>query len=100
MNDFDPFEVLGIVPTDDDAVIRAAYLAGVRSHPPDRDPEEFQRVRRAYDAVRDRGRRFDRRMFGPDALSSVREIVSLVADERGYTGPEAWLKVAAGGRSR
>ncbi len=39
-------------PTSADA-IRRAYLRSVRKHPPERDPEGFQRVRQAYDLLRD-----------------------------------------------
>ena len=56
MND-DPFAVLGLDESDDDDAIKRKYLALVRIYPPDREPERFQLVRRAYEAVGDeRGR--------------------------------------------
>lgn len=55
----DPYEVLGVPPDASDAAIRAAYFAQVRAHPPERDPAVFQRVRAAYDLLRDPERRRD-----------------------------------------
>lgn len=47
------FSVLGVeAPTSAEA-IRRAYLRLVRKHSPERDPEGFQRVREAYDLLRD-----------------------------------------------
>ncbi|MGF1529523.1 MAG: DnaJ domain-containing protein [Candidatus Competibacterales bacterium] len=49
----DPFVVLG-VPEDAAAdAIQRAYLAAVRAHPPERDPEGFQAIRTAYECLKD-----------------------------------------------
>src|SRR5216684_4292839 len=50
-------QVLAIEAESGDAEIRAAYLRKVKEHPPDRDPQEFERVRDAYEMLRDRRRR-------------------------------------------
>ena len=47
----DPFAVLGVDETADDEAIKRRYLALVRAWPPDREPEKFQALRRAYEAV-------------------------------------------------
>ena len=49
----DPFQILGIAPSATEAEIRAAWRARVREHPPERDSEGFERVRAAYEQVRD-----------------------------------------------
>lgn len=49
----DPFDVLGVTPDVDDAGLKRAYFAKVREHPPEKDPEGFQRVRAAFEALRD-----------------------------------------------
>lgn len=49
----DPFTTLGVTPDADEAQIRARYLELVRQHPPERDPEKFQEIRKAFDAVKD-----------------------------------------------
>lgn len=48
-----PFEVLGISIGADEATVRARYLELVRQYPPDRDPDMFTKVRRAYEAASD-----------------------------------------------
>ena len=45
----DPTDVLGISPEATDEDIRAAYLLKVREYPPDRSPEQFEKVREAYE---------------------------------------------------
>ena len=55
----DPFVVLGIHDDADDEAIKQRYLALVRSFPPDREPERFQEVRRAYEAVRGQRERLE-----------------------------------------
>lgn len=93
-----PFAVLGIEATADDAAVRAAYLAAVRRSPPDRDPEGFRRVREAYEAVRDEERRLALRVFGPAPLERLASLLDAVADERRFVGPGPWLDVLRGDR--
>ncbi|MEX0867276.1 MAG: J domain-containing protein [Pirellulales bacterium] len=49
----DPFQVLGISPDADEEQVRARYLDLVKQYPPDRNPEEFRKIRSAFEAVRD-----------------------------------------------
>ena len=49
----DPFGVLGLGPDATDADIRAAWRRAAREHPPETDPSGFERVRAAYERVRD-----------------------------------------------
>lgn len=53
----DPYAVLGLAPTATAAEIKAAYFARVRTHPPERDPEMFKRIRAAYESLRDPDKR-------------------------------------------
>ena len=48
----DPFAVLGVDENAGDEAIKQRYLALVRAHPPDREPDRFQEFRRAYEAIR------------------------------------------------
>ena len=45
----DPREVLGVSQDAGEEEIRAAYVRKVKEHPPDRSPEEFERIRNAYE---------------------------------------------------
>ena len=47
----DPYRILGVAVTADDAAIRAVYLAAIRDCPPERDRARFERVRAAYEAI-------------------------------------------------
>lgn len=73
----DPFTVLDVGEDAGDDDIRERYLALVRAFPPDRDPERFQAVRAAYDAVRDVRRRLETRLLSRSeaALSRLRGAV-------------------------
>ena len=88
-----PLDVLGVTPGASMDDIRAAYLARVKEHPPDRDPENFERIRDAYQALVD--------SRNPDAQSSHQLDPSMWLSEmlkgeedrtRRFPGPDAWLK--------
>ena len=44
-------EAIGVEPGVDDKALRRAYLRAVKAHPPERDPDGFQRVRAAYELL-------------------------------------------------
>lgn len=88
-----PFAVLGLDEDASDAAVRAAYLVAVRAHPPDRDPAGFQRIREAYDAIRDEDRRVELRLFGPPPLDRLEALLEAFPDERRHVGPDPWLAV-------
>ena len=48
-----PHEVLALKPGASPEEIRKAYLALVRQHPPDRDPEKFREIYAAYQLLND-----------------------------------------------
>jgi curved DNA-binding protein CbpA len=48
----DPYRILGIDQDADDAAVEAAYLAGIKRCPPERDPACFEALRTAYEALR------------------------------------------------
>lgn len=47
----DPFSVLEIAPTLDQARVKRAYFSELQKHPPHTDPEGFRRLRTAYEAL-------------------------------------------------
>jgi len=59
----DPYLVLGVERDADDEAVHAAYLAAVRDCPPERDPERFEAVRRAYERIRTRRDRLAFELF-------------------------------------
>jgi curved DNA-binding protein CbpA len=48
-----PYLILRVSPRAGDAEIRRAYLDAVRRFPPEREPERFQTISRAYEQIRD-----------------------------------------------
>ena len=49
----DPFEVLGLPENAEASEVRARYLELIKRYPPERDPEQFQRIRAAFEATHD-----------------------------------------------
>jgi curved DNA-binding protein CbpA len=71
----DPFELLDVPATADDAAIRARYLELVRRWSPERAPERFAAVRAAYEQVRDRDARLRRRLFDAGRTASLDSVI-------------------------
>jgi curved DNA-binding protein CbpA len=61
----DPYLLLGVAETADDATIEAAYRAAIRRHSPEQDPEGFQALQAAYDKIATRRRRLAFALFDP-----------------------------------
>ena len=75
----DPYQVLGVDASADSQQIRARYLALVREHPPERNPEKFAEIRAAYDSLRDPVVRLQNRLFD---LRTADTFDTLLASER------------------
>ena len=87
----DPRILLGVGPESTDDEIRAAYLRKLKQFPPDRNPEEFERVRDAYQQLRDRRRRVEHALFDCDPEARLESLLE-GARERKYAGIEPWLR--------
>jgi curved DNA-binding protein CbpA len=74
--DENPYQVMGLAYTATEQEIRGAYFKLVREHPPERDPDQFKRIRAAYDVLRDPARRAEWELLvavqPPDPLPSRR----------------------------
>jgi DnaJ-class molecular chaperone len=77
----DPFTTLGVGADATDAEVRAAWLAAVRAHPPDRDPEGFQRAREAFELLSDQEVRVARRLFGRPGLRTFGDLARFFETE-------------------
>jgi curved DNA-binding protein CbpA len=73
--------------------IRAAYLKKVQQHPPERSPEEFERVRDAYEELRDPRQRARKLLFGDEALPPLVHLLEGKRAARRFVGPKPWLAV-------
>ena len=92
----DPRGVLGVNQDAGQEEIRAAYVRKVKEHPPDRSPEEFERIRDAYDSLRDPRRRMRDGLLSADPLAPLVSVIELKARKRRFAGPQPWLEVLKG----
>jgi curved DNA-binding protein CbpA len=87
----DPLEILGLAPGAGDEEIRAAYLRGVRAHPPDRDPQQFERIRDAYAMLQDPRQRALRRLLAVDPRLPLPALLEGRPEPRRFVGPGPWI---------
>lgn len=66
------FEVLGLKPGAGEDEIKRAYFRLVRQYPPEKDPEKFQRIRRAYEILKEGPPAVDELVFPIPEDPSVR----------------------------
>jgi curved DNA-binding protein CbpA len=93
MTNEDPRQILEIEAEAGDEEIRAAYLRKVKQYPPDRAPREFERVRDAYEMLRDPRRRTRLMLLAADPKQPLVSLLDGLKPQRQFTGPEAWLAV-------
>ena len=89
----DPREVLGIPPDAGEEEIRAAYLRKVKEYPPDHAPEEFEKVRNAFDTLRDPRKRALAMLHASDPGAPLTCVLDGRAPRRLFAGPQPWREV-------
>ncbi len=77
----------------DGQALRAAYVRQVKAHPPDTDPEGFERIRDAYELLRDPQRRLRHQLLGADPVAPLVELLDDGHDRGRYVGPGPWIEV-------
>ncbi len=88
-----PHEILGVRADASEAEVRAAWLEKVKEFPPERDAAEFERIRDAYDALRDPRRIAKAAIF---SIAFSKPTVSLLdgkSERRNFAGPDLWRNV-------
>lgn len=89
----DPTAILGVSAEAGDQEIRQAYLQKVKEFPPDRSPEQFERVRDAYETLRDPRRRTQRMLLAVDPDAPLASLLGGENDDRRFVGLDPWLAV-------
>jgi curved DNA-binding protein CbpA len=89
----DPREVLGISPSAGEEEIRAAYLRKVKEYPPDQAPEEFEKVRNAFETLRDPRKRTLAMLHASDPRAPLTSVLDGRAPRRLFAGPQPWREV-------
>jgi len=72
--------ILGVEKTAGDREVRERYLALIREFPPDRHPEEFQRITRAYEALKDGRGRVRARLTGVNDFTFWTDALNALVD--------------------
>ena len=85
-----PWVLLGVPAGSTDEEVRVAYLAKVKEFPPDREPEVFERIRDAYDKLRDPRQRAKMVLSCPEASAPLSNLVDEIKSKRKFAGPEIW----------
>jgi curved DNA-binding protein CbpA len=75
----DPYAVLGLSAAADDETIRQRYLALVKQFSPERHPEKFAAIRKAYESLRDLDTRLQYRLFEAGKNESIDAILEELA---------------------
>ena len=86
-------EILGVAPNASDEEIRAAYLRKVKEYPPERAPEEFEKIRDAWEKMRDPRKRVRALFQSDEAAAPLVALIDGVKAQRVFAGPKAWLEV-------
>ncbi|RKZ54058.1 MAG: molecular chaperone DnaJ [Candidatus Parabeggiatoa sp. nov. 3] len=70
-----PFDLLGLPENATDEAIKKAYLQKVRQYPPERAPEQFQKIRAAFEAIKTQQQRLKYQLFHhePPSLNALLE---------------------------
>jgi len=89
-------EILGLPNTATEEEIRAAYLQKVKAHPPERSPEEFERIRDAYETLRDPRRRMRNLLLAEEPAAPLVSLFEGQQPQRRFVGPGPWLEVLKG----
>jgi curved DNA-binding protein CbpA len=71
----DPYQVMGLPADSDDETIRRRYLELVRQFSPEKSPEKFAAIRRAYESLRDLNTRLRHRLFEAGRNETVDALV-------------------------
>jgi DnaJ domain len=95
----DPREVLGVNLEASNSEIRSAYLQKVKAYPPDRFPAEFEKVRDAYEALRDPRARARQLLLSADPETPFISLLEKLPPQRRTLGPNPWFTVLKEKRS-
>jgi curved DNA-binding protein CbpA len=88
-----PHEILGVPENASDAELRAAYVNKVKEFPPDRAPEEFERIRDAWETLRNPRKRARALFANNDYDAPLTELLEGHTTQRVYAGPQPWREV-------
>ena len=86
-------EILGVPENVGQEDIRSAYLSKVKEFPPDRAAAEFEKIRDAYDHLRDPRKRAQAMLQTREFAAPLTALLEGRGPSRVFTGPQAWRDV-------
>jgi len=86
-----PRSILGVSVDAGEEEIRQAYLKKIRQYPPDRAPEEFERIRDAYETLRDPCARTLAMLRSVDPRAPLQTLLETHDLKRRFVGPGFWF---------
>jgi DnaJ-domain-containing protein 1 len=89
--DEDPQNILGVSQDADAGEIRSAYLNKIKEYPPERCPQEFERVRDAYDILSDPRHRARAMLQSANPEAPLATLLDNQKQDRQFVGPDVWL---------
>ena len=89
--DENPQTIIGVTPDATPEEIRAAYLNKIKEFPPERCPEEFERVRDAYEILSDPRRRTRVMLLSANPEAPLVTLLDNQKQDRQFVGPDIWL---------
>lgn len=84
-------QLLGVSADAGEAEVRAAYIEQVKQHSPDRDPDAFERIRDAYEQLRNPRARAQQVLHAGDLAAPLLNLLAGTKPVRQFVGPQIWL---------
>lgn len=84
------FRVLGLDFTNDDETVRKAYLSKITRFPPEKAPEQYKIVRRAYEMIKSEQKRMEYYLFGNREEITAEEYESVCLEIDKSITSEKW----------
>ncbi len=88
-----PWDILDVNVDAAPQEIRRAYLEKIKRYPPDEHPTQFERIRDAYEAVKDPRRRAEQLLFSGSPKMPLKDLVRNKKGAFQFVGPGPWLDV-------
>lgn len=92
-------QLLGVSASVTEQQLRTAYLREVQRHPPDRDPDLFERIRDAYELLRNPNVRAQAVLEGPNPQAPLTTLLDGLKSTRAFIGSQLWIELLKEKRS-
>ncbi len=92
-----PYDVLQVSPVAGDSKIKEAYVQMVKAFPPDRSPEKFKEIRKAYETIATPRDRVNYKLFSIEDMPNAEHLEHLMlnltkSEHRGRIPPKKLIE--------